>query len=51
MIPYVLEKCTTGSQLMEINLGKKENILKVKNVDLGFAVESTLEKVSSTDTG
>ena len=46
--PSVLEKCTTSRQLIWI--GKKENnILKVKNVDLGFAVESTPEKLSLTN--
>ena len=49
VVPEVLDKCKTGKQLVEIDLGKKENLLKLNKIDLGFGVDSTLKKLRLTD--
>ena len=46
----VIQKCKTARQLIEIDLEKKENLIKVDKIDLGFGVETNIKKLLSSDT-
>ena len=48
--PEVIQKYKTGKQLIEIDLEKKkENLIKVDKIDLGFGVDTTLKKLHTAD--
>ena len=45
----IIEKYQNGKQLMEIDLAKKENLLSVNKVKIGFSVEDTINKLKQKD--
>ena len=49
--PEVIQKCKTIKQLIKIDLEKKkkENLIKVDKIDLGFGVFTTLKKLHTAD--
>ena len=47
--PEVIEEFKTGNQLIEIDLKKKENLIEVDKIDLGFGVDTTFKKLCTAD--
>ena len=47
--PEVIDKCTSPKQLKEINVTKKDNLLKRKNLKIGFSAETQLLSLRKKD--
>ena len=46
----VLTKCKSGVRLKEIDFSNKANMFKLQNINLGFAAEKKLSKLTRLDT-
>ena len=49
MKPDVLNKCKTGLEMASIDLVRKENLLPLSDVKLGFGVKTIIAKVKRKD--